>query len=153
MFIDQGNMILNDGGLNKKAEEESKEEPKNLEEDIIEFFKDNPSPTDEGENGVHEWAEKNGYDKHDVEEAIYKLTGTYVKFLANGRANEKGITEEDVDPEELKMGIEIEHEHTTDEETAKRIALDHLAEHLDSDYYSRLKQMEEKMTKELGEND
>jgi len=48
--------------------------------------------------------------------------------------------EEDVDPKELKMGIEVEKEHTDDEKLAKRIALQHLAE-LD-DYYTRLKNME-----------
>ena len=39
------------------------------------------------------------------------------------------------------MGMDVEMEHTTDKETAKRIALDHLAE-ID-DYYTRLKKMEE----------
>ena len=139
MFIDQGNIILNNK-LPKKAEE-AEEVENSLEEGIIQFLKDNPSPSDEGKGSVHEWAENNNYDKHDVEEAIYKLTGVYIKFLTGGRANEKGITEEDVDLEELKMGIEIEYEHTTDEETAKRIALDHLSEI--PDYYTRLKKMEE----------
>ena len=41
---------------------------------------------------------------------------------------------------ELKMGIEIEKEHTDKEEIAKKIAQDHLKEM--PDYYSRLKKME-----------
>jgi hypothetical protein len=45
--------------------------------------------------------------------------------------------EEDVDPKELKMGIEIEHEHTDDPNEAKKIALQHLAEV--PDYYTKLK--------------
>jgi hypothetical protein len=45
--------------------------------------------------------------------------------------------EEDVDPKELKMGIESEMEHTNSEGEAKNIALTHLAEH--PDYYSRIK--------------
>ena len=57
-----------------------------------------------------------------------------------GLAYEKGITENDVNPKELLMGIEIEHEHTNNPELAKRIALDHLAEI--PDYYTRLKKME-----------
>ena len=57
-----------------------------------------------------------------------------------GRAQDKGITEEDVDSEELKMGIEVELEHTEDRAKAKKIALDHLAEI--KDYYTRLKKME-----------
>lgn len=39
------------------------------------------------------------------------------------------------------MGIEVEKEHTDDEEIAKRIALDHLKEF--PDYYTRLKKMED----------
>ena len=36
------------------------------------------------------------------------------------------LSEKDVDPEELRMGIEIEMEHTDDREMAKIIALHHL---------------------------
>jgi hypothetical protein len=146
MHIDQGNMILN-----LKCSE--KEEVTDLQKEIIQFFKDNPNPKDEGKNSIQEWADKNGHDKHEVEEAIYKLVTIFVEFLTNGRANEKGIEEDDVDAEELKLGIEIELEHTTDPETAKRISLDHLAEHKKSDYYTRLKKMEEEMNRELGKND
>lgn len=45
------------------------------------------------------------------------------------------------DPEQLKMGIEVEMEHTTHKSIAERIAKDHLAEI--PDYYTRLKKMEE----------
>jgi hypothetical protein len=41
---------------------------------------------------------------------------------------------------ELKMGVEIEKEHTSDEKTAREIALDHLKER--PDYYTRLKTVE-----------
>ena len=64
--------------------------------------------------------------------------------LVLGRHNE---TEANVDPEQLQMGIRIEHEHVPDgidedlgNEMAKRIALDHLAEC--SNYYTRLAKME-----------
>lgn len=40
----------------------------------------------------------------------------------------------------LKVGTEIEKEHTDDEETAKKIAADHLAE--DPDYYKDWKNKE-----------
>lgn len=59
---------------------------------------------------------------------------------SDGIAEKRGIGPDDVDPKELEMGIEIELEHTSDRETAKRIALDHLAEI--EDYYTRLKKME-----------
>ena len=41
--------------------------------------------------------------------------------------------------DELKIGIEVEREHTDDLEVAKKIALDHLAE--DSKYYTKLKKV------------
>jgi len=47
------------------------------------------------------------------------------------------IDEEDVDDDELMMGIEVEREHTTNKKIAKEIALDHLAE--DPQYYTKLK--------------
>jgi len=64
--------------------------------------------------------------------------------LYGGRADEEGVSEEDVDPEELRMGIEVEHEHTSDDKTAKRIALDHLAETKDLPigYYTGLDMLE-----------
>ena len=120
-----------------------------LKSDIIQYFKDNPNPNDEGSGGVHEWAEKNGHNKHKVEEAIYELMSTFVEFVVNGRANEKGFKEADADPKELKLGIKIEHEHTTNKETAKRIALDHLAEFEGKKYYSYLKEMEKKIEVDL----
>ena len=46
----------------------------------------------------------------------------------------------DYDPEQLKLGIEVEKEHTTNSELAEIIAKHHLAE--DSEYYTKLKKME-----------
>lgn len=46
------------------------------------------------------------------------------------------VTVKDVDPEELKKGIAVEKEHTTDLKTATRIALNHLGE--DPKYYTKL---------------
>lgn len=42
-----------------------------------------------------------------------------------------------VDPEQLKIGIAVEQEHTTDLALAEKIARDHLAE--DPEYYTKLK--------------
>jgi len=66
-----------------------------------------------------------------------------------GLADELGITEADVDPKQLAMGIDIEFEHTDDAELAKQIALDHLAEI--PDYYSRLKKMEDEAEAPKGD--
>ena len=46
----------------------------------------------------------------------------------------------DYDPEQLKMGIAVEHEHTTNKGVAEIIAKQHLAE--DPNYYTKLKKME-----------
>jgi uncharacterized alkaline shock family protein YloU len=57
-----------------------------------------------------------------------------------GNADKKNFKEEDADPEQLKMGIEVEKEHTSDSTIALKITLDHLSEI--PDYYSRLSKME-----------
>lgn len=54
--------------------------------------------------------------------------------------------EKDVDQKELVMGIEVELEHTSSREAAKKIALAHLLEI--PDYYTRLKKMEAEAKKE-----
>lgn len=46
------------------------------------------------------------------------------------------------DPEQLKMGIEVEKEHYSDIPTRTKIAKDHLRE--DPLYYTHLKEMEDK---------
>ena len=105
--------------------------------DLIEFFHENPSPSDEE---FHAWVEDQGYDPSDVEAMAYRLASEISRFLHEGLAFEVGLTEDDIDKNELAMGIEVEKEHTTNELIAKRIAMDHLAE-ID-DYYTRLKEME-----------
>jgi len=57
-----------------------------------------------------------------------------------GLADKEGITKEDVNPDELRIGLKIEMEHTDDPNQALEIALDHLAEI--PDYYTRLVAME-----------
>jgi hypothetical protein len=74
-----------------------------------------------------------------------------VQDILKGRADEEGVTEQDVNPDELAMGIELEQEHTGDEAVAKKIAMDHLAEI--PDYYTRLKAMEQEAKEELADQD
>ena len=57
-------------------------------------------------------------------------------ILGNPIRNTKG----EYDPEQLKMGIEVEKEHTNDPKIAEKIAKDHLDEI--PDYYTRLLKME-----------
>ena len=54
-----------------------------------------------------------------------------------------GKNEDDFDPHWLDIGEKIEYEHTCDKKTARRIAMDHLAEF--SDYYKELQKMETRL--------
>lgn len=58
-----------------------------------------------------------------------------------GKADKDDLKATEVDPHELKLGMEVEMEHTVDRKVAKQIALDHLTEI--PDYYTRLLKMEE----------
>lgn len=64
-------------------------------------------------------------------------------FLNAGESVKKGITVEDVDPEELSAGIKVEAEHTRDKTFMAKISLDHLAEF--PHYYTFLLAMESMM--------
>lgn len=55
------------------------------------------------------------------------------------------VPKDQFDPEQLKMGIEVEKEHSDDENIALEITKDHLAEC--PKYYTYLLQMEEKFCK------
>ena len=115
---------------------------KDLTNKIIDFFIKNPYPKDDI---VHDLAEELGIDPDDFEGKIYAILSSFLSF---GRFNEKGKKESDFDSEQIRMGIEIEYEHTKNPIISKRIALDHLAEF--PDYYTRLKKMEDEAKEELG---
>lgn len=104
---------------------------KEIDDQIIQFFKDNPNPDDKK---VHALATAMALEPDQFENKVYALMSS---FFSEGRSkNFKG----DYDPEQLKMGIEVEKEHTTNDFIAARIAKDHLAEI--PDYYTRLAKME-----------
>ena len=108
---------------------------------VAEYLKDNHAPSDAD---FHGWAEDEGVDKHAAEAAAYRLAALACDFLFHGRADDKGISDEDVDETELAMGVEVEMEHTSNPVMSKRIALDHLAETRGAplQYYTALKLME-----------
>lgn len=68
------------------------------------------------------------------------LYGNVMNGLSQGMTLEDIAQKHKVDPlliqKELIKGIEVEKEHTSSEEEARKIAMDHLAE--TPDYYSRL---------------
>jgi mannose-6-phosphate isomerase-like protein (cupin superfamily) len=53
-------------------------EAKCKKEDIINFFKENPNPSDDQ---LHKWAEEKGFNIHRVEEIVYKLATDHVKMM------------------------------------------------------------------------
>lgn len=114
--------------------------------EVIKFLHENPNPSDDE---LHGWAEETGLEVEEVEEVVYTLATAMVELLHNGKAFESGLTEDDLDPDEIDIGIEIESEHTTNDMIAKRIAMDHLVEI--PDYYSRLVDMEDEAKKDMGE--
>lgn len=70
------------------------------------------------------------------------------RVLSSKQISKKHSVSEEMILQQLKMGIEVEKEHTTDESLARKIALHHLEER--PDYYSKLKKMEsEEVTKTL----
>ena len=106
---------------------------------LLLFFKKNPYPSDDN---IESLAKKIGIDDTVLEEEINKILST---ILSGGLAKQRGITRNNVDQNELKMGIKVEMEHVDPtspyaEFIAERIALDHLAEH--KDYYTKLKVIE-----------
>jgi hypothetical protein len=57
--------------------------------------------------------------------------------IPNGYARRHGCTAKDVDPAQLKLGTDVEMEHTRDRGIAREIALDHLCENKGRPYYIR----------------
>jgi hypothetical protein len=123
---------------------------------IVQFFKDNPSPSDEL---VHDFAKQNGIDAHTLEAMIYSLLSD---CLSTAEPEPTKEAKDEVDPQELEMGKEVEQEHRgtltsiikavnpeVDDETLEKllvqgfelIARDHLAELVK--YYTLLKKMEQ----------
>ena len=130
-----------------------------MKHEIVEFFQENPNPSDEE---LHEWAEEEGYDPHEVEEIVYELATEHVEKYVEDEDEEEydeedeyedeieGGLADEAEPEEygvdqLLKGIEIEMEHTDDPAVALEIAMDHLEE--SDDYYDHLEDMEDDMKK------
>ncbi len=125
--------------LNKLHPLEESNETMWLDERIFHFFRDNPNPSDQQ---VHLLAKQIGINEHKFEEAVYKLISEFAG-AGYSKGKNKGL-----DEEELRMGIEVEMEHTSNPVISRKIAYDHLTEI--PDYYTRLAKMEKEAKKELG---
>lgn len=95
------------------------------------------------DDDVHKWAEDNKYKTPLVESIAYSFAKKMIVLLNDGKAKEKGLTEDQVDAEQLKKGIEVEKEHSSDLDIQKKTAMDHLAEF--PKYYDALDEMETKL--------
>jgi len=116
------------------------------------FVKDQADhfPINSIEQGRNAWARVNQYDdkpgwyEGDLKSLIKKVKNAvqnkYPDIQINEMEGGKGddLNSEDVDHDQLEVGIATEMEHTDDPEIAKEIALDHLAE--DPKYYTKLVQ-------------
>ena len=132
------NMNQQDKGKKKAAVVLNEQVGKDIEVTVIEWFTSNPYPSDDD---VHKFAESLNIDHDKLEATIYKILSS---FLCEGRSKDfKGK----YDPKEMKMGIKVEMEHTTNSTLSEKIAKDHVAEI--PDYYTRLLKME----KEAGIED
>jgi predicted DNA-binding transcriptional regulator YafY len=80
-----------------------------------------------------------------------KKTRTIEEFMNEGLSADRKVTPGTVDPEQLRMGIKVEYEHTKDPELARKIALDHLAEF--PFYYSALADMERRLRAQKSKGD
>ena len=99
--------------------------------EIYIFFKMFPNPTEED---IEKFAAKMSMDEEGIERYIFMMLSDFINY---GRS--RGFDGE-YDPEQLRMGIEVEFEHTNIPILSEKIARDHLAEI--PDYYTRLAKME-----------
>jgi hypothetical protein len=114
------------------------EERIDLQDRLAEFLTQHPNPSKEE---LKTWIKANNWKADYVIEELSRLAAQQVSFLYNGEWVKSKKRMGEVDPKQLKLGIKIEMEHTSNPMVAKRIALDHLAEI--KDYYTRLVKMEE----------
>jgi hypothetical protein len=123
------------GKEDEMEKEEKQKDPRgasDLHQKIIKWFIENPYPDD---NLIHGLAEKLGMDPEGFEKEVYAVLSS---FISEGYSKGKDVKH---DTNELKMGIEVEYEHSTNQLISRKIAMDHLVEI--PDYYTRLKRMEE----------
>ena len=93
-------------------------------------------------------AKSYGLSDEQFSEFQYRCTRKLIKdFLYAGKS--KSYRPKNATDEEIKKGISVEFEHTTNPKIAKKIAFDHISEI--PDYYERLERMEQEAKKEMKE--
>lgn len=117
----------------EKMHDEEKEghgKDPNIQKKIADFFLSKKGAIDD-ETDVHTFASELGIEKSELEEEIYAMLKA---FISGGNFNKKGIDPSTFDPEEVKMGIEVEKEHSDNMYIRLRITYDHLSDN--PKYYS-----------------
>ena len=130
--VEKKEEILLEDDYEKEEKDKDERGSSKMHQDIIKWFIENPYPQDDA---VHALAEKMGMDPDGFEAEIYAVLSS---FLSEGFSKGHDVEH---DPDELKMGIEVEYEHTTNPMISRKIAMDHLEEI--PDYYTRLKKLED----------
>jgi hypothetical protein len=102
---------------------------------VATYLKDNPEPELEAFSA---WVGKSGVDAEEALEAVLVLASKFASFAMGGKSG--GKPPKGVATDQVKRGIEVEKEHTSDPLVAMKIALDHLTEF--PEYYSALDKME-----------
>ena len=147
-FAPDANMTIKDDGdegdevvapeVDPEAEPKDVDERGGVEAKVLDFIVGQGGADDEA---LHRFAGELGMEPDDLEGVVYSILGS----LAAGKARAAGLRKENVDPDELAKGIEVEVEHTDNRMVAEMIAMDHLAEI--PDYYTRLETMENEARK------
>lgn len=115
-----------------ESQEEEKEEGHGTDEElgkkIFDFFVNKKGAIDDKKD-VHSLSEKLGMDAHEFEEEIYAIIQS---LIAGGKS--KGIAPKNADPEEVRMGLIVEAEHSSNKWIQLKIVWDHLTDN--PKYYS-----------------
>lgn len=122
-------------------DEKAGEEEVKAQWDIAEFHSGNPNDkyvVKKSDNGWCVWEGDVKVDEFDTEEEAKKFADEKNAAQGLNEAYKKpNLHPNQIHPQELRMGIKVELEHTDELDKAKKIALDHLAEN--PFYYTALK--------------
>jgi hypothetical protein len=135
--------------------------------DIAEFHSGNPNDkyvVKKSDTGWCVWEGDVKVDEFETEEEAKKFADekNAAQGLNEAKAKKVELHPNQIHPQELRMGIKVELEHTDELDKAKKIALDHLAENpfyytalklsgIESPSAPKVKQPEEKKTKKTKE--
>ena len=104
-----------------------------MDELIYDFINKHPNPDDDQ---IHELAEKHGINPHEMENHIYRFLTAIVR---GGKSAGKKVR---VSPHQMRVGMQVEKEHSPLKPIRRKTVKDHIVER--GDYYTPLKKFVEK---------